>query len=172
MSEEFFKTLLENCEIKLDEELLNHHLWSRFSFTFEVLVSLLGLMPKDNYFLRICGLLASHSILLNSWILFETFRHTLQFILNIGFTINLSTKYPVSKTGVSKGYLFLNWYISFTFTLFKNLFSVSHFYSVVPWLDCREIILRWECLAHSYLGLYWYCFGGGRRILFFYIPIL
>jgi hypothetical protein len=58
MSDDFFKTLLETCEIKLDEELLVHNLWSRFSFTFEVLTNLLNLMPKDNYFLKICALLS------------------------------------------------------------------------------------------------------------------
>lgn len=57
MSDEFFKTLLENCEIKLDEELLNHNLWSRFSFTFEVLTNLLGLMTNDSYFLKVSALL-------------------------------------------------------------------------------------------------------------------
>jgi hypothetical protein len=58
MEEDFFKFLLGNCEIKLDEELLNHNLWSRFSFTFEVLINLLTLMVKDNYFLKINALLS------------------------------------------------------------------------------------------------------------------
>ncbi len=57
MNDDFFKTLLEYCEIKLDEDLLAHNLWSRFSFTFEVLISLLNLMPKDNYFLKTLALL-------------------------------------------------------------------------------------------------------------------
>jgi len=57
MNDDFFKTLLENCEIKLDEELFNHNLWSRFSFTFQVLVNLLNLMPKDGYYLKIIALL-------------------------------------------------------------------------------------------------------------------
>jgi hypothetical protein len=57
MNDDFFKTLLEYCEIKLDEDLLVHNLWSRFSFTFEVLTNLLTLMPKDNYFLKINALL-------------------------------------------------------------------------------------------------------------------
>ena len=58
MNDEFFKTLLENCEIKHDEDLLTHHLWSRFSFTFEVLTNLLNLMPKENYFLKLNAVLA------------------------------------------------------------------------------------------------------------------
>lgn len=58
MNDDFFKTLLEYCEIKLDEDLLVHNLWSRFSFTFEVLTNLLTLMPKDNYFLKVNALLS------------------------------------------------------------------------------------------------------------------
>jgi hypothetical protein len=57
MNDDFFKTLLENCEIKLDEELFTHNLWSRFSFTFQVLVNLLNLMPKDNFYLKLIALL-------------------------------------------------------------------------------------------------------------------
>ena len=57
MTDDFFKTLLENCEIKLDEELFNHNLWSRFSFTFQVLVNLLNLMPKDAHYLKLIALL-------------------------------------------------------------------------------------------------------------------
>ena len=57
MNDDFFKTLLENCEIKLDEELFNHNLWSRFSFTFQVLINLLNLMPKDFYYLKLIALL-------------------------------------------------------------------------------------------------------------------
>jgi hypothetical protein len=58
MSEEFFKILIENSEIKIEEDLFNHNLWSRFSFTFEVLVNLLTLIQKDNYYLKICALLS------------------------------------------------------------------------------------------------------------------
>ena len=58
MCGEFFKTLLEHCEIKLDEDLLQHSLWSRFSFTFEVLTNLINLMPKENHFLKINALLS------------------------------------------------------------------------------------------------------------------
>jgi hypothetical protein len=58
MTDDFFETLLEYCEIKLDEELLSHNLWSRFSFTFEVLINLLTLMAKDNYFLKVNALLS------------------------------------------------------------------------------------------------------------------
>ena len=57
MNDDFFKTLLENCEIKLDEELFTHYLWSRFSFTFQVLINLLNLMPRDNYYLKLIALL-------------------------------------------------------------------------------------------------------------------
>ena len=58
MNDEFFKTLIDYCEIKLDEELFHHNLWSRFSFTFEVLTNLLTLMAKDNYLLKLNGLLS------------------------------------------------------------------------------------------------------------------
>ena len=57
MNDDFFKTLLENCEIKLDEELFTHNLWSRFSFTFQVLINLLNLMTKDNFYLKLIALL-------------------------------------------------------------------------------------------------------------------
>jgi len=57
MNDDFFKTLLENCEIKLDEELFNHNLWSRFSFTFQVLVNLMNLMPKDGHYLKLIAML-------------------------------------------------------------------------------------------------------------------
>jgi hypothetical protein len=41
MGDQFFKALLEHCEIRLDEELFSHNLWSRLSFTFDVLENLL-----------------------------------------------------------------------------------------------------------------------------------
>jgi len=53
MNEMFFKILLEKCEIKISEKLLNHHLWSRFSFTFDVLQNLLKLIPEHDHFLKI-----------------------------------------------------------------------------------------------------------------------
>lgn len=45
MGDLFFKALLEHCEIRLDEELFSHGLWSRLSFTFDVLENLLRRMP-------------------------------------------------------------------------------------------------------------------------------
>ncbi len=47
MGDLFFKALLEHCEIKLDEELFQHNLWSRLSFTFDVLENLLKRMPNN-----------------------------------------------------------------------------------------------------------------------------
>lgn len=58
MSEFFFKTLLNSCEIKLDENLFDYKLWSRFSFTFDVLINLLSLMPKDNDFMKINAMIS------------------------------------------------------------------------------------------------------------------
>lgn len=58
MTDEFFKNTIEYCDVKLDEELLSHNLFSRFSFTFEVLSGLLNLMPKENYVLKVNALLA------------------------------------------------------------------------------------------------------------------
>jgi len=48
MGDQFFKALLEHCEIRLDEELFSHNLWSRLSFTFDVLENLLKRMPDNN----------------------------------------------------------------------------------------------------------------------------
>lgn len=48
MTDQFFKCLLENCDIKLDEELFSNTLWSRLSFTFDVLENLLKRMPDIN----------------------------------------------------------------------------------------------------------------------------
>jgi hypothetical protein len=56
MGDQFFKTLLEHCDIKLDEELFSHNLWSRLSFTFDVLENLLKRMP-DNSNLKIISIL-------------------------------------------------------------------------------------------------------------------
>jgi len=47
MGDQFFKSLLEHCEIRLDEELFSHNLWSRLSFTFDVLENLLKRMPDN-----------------------------------------------------------------------------------------------------------------------------
>jgi hypothetical protein len=48
MTDQFFKSLLEHCQIKLDEELFSHNLWSRLSFTYDVLENLLKRMPDNN----------------------------------------------------------------------------------------------------------------------------
>ena len=48
MGDQFFKALLEHCEIRLDEELFSHNLWSRLSFTFDVLENLLKRMPEHH----------------------------------------------------------------------------------------------------------------------------
>jgi len=48
MGDQFFKALLEHSEIILDEELFSHNLWSRLSFTFDVLENLLKRMPDNN----------------------------------------------------------------------------------------------------------------------------
>jgi len=53
MNDIFFQSLMEKCEIKISEDLLNHHLWSRFSFTFEVLKNLLKLIPEEDFYLKI-----------------------------------------------------------------------------------------------------------------------
>jgi hypothetical protein len=58
LNDNFFKVLLEQCEIKLDEDLLANKLWSRFSFTFQILLNLIALMPKENYYLKILALLS------------------------------------------------------------------------------------------------------------------
>ena len=57
LKHEFFSSIVNTCEIKLDEELINSELWSRFQFPFEVLTSLIDLMPKENYSLRFFALI-------------------------------------------------------------------------------------------------------------------
>ena len=47
MQDNFFKTLLAECQFPINEDLFNHTLWSRFSFTFPVLVNLLEMMEDD-----------------------------------------------------------------------------------------------------------------------------
>ena len=52
LSQEFFNSIIEACEIKLDTNLIKSELWSRFQFPFEVLTSLIDLMPNENYSLK------------------------------------------------------------------------------------------------------------------------
>ena len=58
LCDEFFNTMLNTCEIKLDNDLIQNDQWSRFCFTFEVLIKLIELMPKDNHYLRTCAMLS------------------------------------------------------------------------------------------------------------------
>jgi hypothetical protein len=58
MKDNFFNDLLFNVknkvELKINEKLFNHNLWSRFSFSFIILKSLLNIfIEEENYFLRI-----------------------------------------------------------------------------------------------------------------------
>ena len=57
LKHEFFSSIVNACEMKLDEELINSELWSRFQFPFEVLTSLIDLMPKENNSLRFFALI-------------------------------------------------------------------------------------------------------------------
>lgn len=58
MNDIFFKALLEKCQIKMSEELFNNQLWSRFSFTFDVLKILIKLIPEKEQFKKITACLA------------------------------------------------------------------------------------------------------------------
>ena len=57
LKHEFFSSIVNACEMKLDEELINSELWSRFQFPFEVLTSLIDLMPKENNSLKFFALI-------------------------------------------------------------------------------------------------------------------
>ena len=57
LSQEFFSSMIDACEMKLDFNLIKSELWSRFQFPFEVLTSLIDLMPKDNFSLRFFALI-------------------------------------------------------------------------------------------------------------------
>ena len=57
LKHEFFSSIVNACEMKLDEELINSELWSRFQFPFDVLTSLIDLMPKENNSLRFFALI-------------------------------------------------------------------------------------------------------------------
>ena len=56
LSQEFFSSMIDACEIKLDYNLIKSELWSRFQFPFEVLSSLIDLLPKDNFSLKFFAL--------------------------------------------------------------------------------------------------------------------
>ena len=58
LCDDFFNSILTTCEIQLDDKLIQNAQWSRFCFTFEVLVNLIELMPKDNYLLKVCSMLS------------------------------------------------------------------------------------------------------------------
>ena len=58
LKHEFFSSIVNACEMKLDEELINSELWSRFQFPFEVLTSLIELMPKENNSLKFFALIS------------------------------------------------------------------------------------------------------------------
>ena len=58
LSQEFFNSIIEACEIKLDINLIKSELWSRFQFPFEVLTSLIDLMPNENYSLKFFSLVS------------------------------------------------------------------------------------------------------------------
>lgn len=58
LSDTFFNAILKEGEIELDEKVISFPLWSRFCFTFEVLVTLIDLMPKNKFLLRIKALLS------------------------------------------------------------------------------------------------------------------
>ena len=58
LSQEFFDSIIEACEIKLDINLIKSELWSRFQFPFEVLTSLIDLMPNENYSLKFFSLVS------------------------------------------------------------------------------------------------------------------
>jgi hypothetical protein len=57
LSQEFFSSMIDACEMKLDFNLIKSELWSRFQFPFDVLTSLIDLMPKDNFSLRFFSLI-------------------------------------------------------------------------------------------------------------------
>ena len=57
LSDDFFTSVIEDGNIQLDEKLINFPMWSRFCFTFEVLITLIDLMPKSNSFLKLKALL-------------------------------------------------------------------------------------------------------------------
>ena len=58
LNESFFNIILNNCEVKLDLNLINNNLWSRFCFNFDVLLKLLNFMCEKDYLLKISALLS------------------------------------------------------------------------------------------------------------------
>jgi len=57
LKNDFFSSISMACEIKLDESLIKSELWSRFQFPFEVLTSLIELMPENKYSLKFFSLI-------------------------------------------------------------------------------------------------------------------
>ena len=58
LSQDFFASIIDTCEMKLDSNLIKSELWSRFQFPFDVLSSLIDLMPKDNFSLKFFALVS------------------------------------------------------------------------------------------------------------------
>ena len=52
LSQEFFTSIIDTWEMKLDSNLVKSELWSRFQFPFEVVSSLIDLIPKDKFYLK------------------------------------------------------------------------------------------------------------------------
>lgn len=132
MNDEFFKTLLENCEIKLDEELLTHHLWSRFSFTYEVLKNLINLMPDNNYFLKMNAVLA--------WLKEDNTKRSSkqnETIQEKDFELLTSSDFFRAKKFLSEN-KFLN------FLNVRELFAIKQMYpNLIPALDTTNLIERY-----------------------------
>jgi hypothetical protein len=58
LNENFFNIILNNCEVKLDINLIHNNLWSRFCFNFDVLLKLMEYMNKKDHLLKISALLS------------------------------------------------------------------------------------------------------------------
>ena len=57
LNSNFFDSMLQTCDLKMDEKIINTSFWSRFSFPFLVLVKLVELIPKENTWMRLIALL-------------------------------------------------------------------------------------------------------------------
>lgn len=128
MGDQFFKALIEHCEIKLDEELFSHNLWSRLSFTFDVLENLLKRMP-DSHMLKLISIL--------HWLKEDNTQKVSDnndSVKDRELELLTSKDYFLAKNYISSHKLLANAQVSDLMTL-KNRFGV-----LVPVLDTKFLL--------------------------------
>ena len=126
LKESFFNIILNNCEVKLDLNLINNNLWSRFCFNFEVLLKLLEFMNEKDYLLKISALL--------SWLKYDSkikIKNNIfeEDINNRELELLTSKEYFLVKDYIKNNHLIYNLKLN-------ELFEIKNNYShLIPILD-------------------------------------